>query len=99
MIYTNVICNICEKIINLDEIKNGEKNCVVCPDSHRCHKVCFSRAKLVACPVCGDTNMKFCTRSHQAYLASKSSQRMGGKRKTNKQKSMKRKSKRVNKYK
>jgi hypothetical protein len=103
MIFTNNICNICKKEIFYDEIKDGEKNCVVCPVSHRCHKVCFSGAKLVECPVCESKDMKFCTRAKEAFLASQSTQLIGGKRKTNKKrnksKRRKSKSKRVNKYK
>ena len=112
MIYTNNICNICKNVIIYDEVKDGQPNCVVCPESHRCHKVCLSGAKLVKCPVC-DENVKFCIRADKAFLASQSTQRIGGKRKTNKKskrskskrnkskrnKSKRNKSKRVNKYK
>jgi uncharacterized protein YbaR (Trm112 family) len=59
MIYTNNICNICKNFINLDEIKDSVLNCVVCPESHRCHNVCFKGAGLVACPVCDNKDMKF----------------------------------------
>lgn len=104
MIYTNNICNICKNVINYDEIIDSVPNCVVCPESHRCHKVCFSGAGLVACPVCQDKSMKFCRREIEAIRASQSTQIIGGKIKKNKKsmkksKSKRSKSKRVNKYK
>jgi len=107
MNFTNNICNICKKIINYDEKIDNIPNCVVCPESHRCHNVCLKGAKLVACPVCDSKDMKFCTRIvEQAKQAAKSTQRIGGKRKKTKKvrkevkvKKIKRKSKRVNKYK
>ena len=104
MNFTNNKCNICKKIINYDEIIDNTPNCVVCPEYHRCHRVCFSGAKLVACPVCDSKDMKYCKRIvDQGKELAKSTQRIGGKSKRSikrkSKRSIKRKSKRVNKYK
>jgi len=76
---TNLECPICFENIDLDEIKNGMPNCMICDEGHRTHRDCFSKhTKKHACPFpdCGNKNMRNC-KSNAGYSYAP---RKGGKR-------------------
>ena len=72
---TDLQCPICLDDINLDELKNGMPNCVICDNGHRCHNTCFTQSNIHQCPVCKNQHMRFC-KSQFGYAYSP---RKGGK--------------------
>jgi hypothetical protein len=80
---TQTECPICLENIDLDEIKNGMPNCMICDEGHRTHRDCFSKyTKKHACPFpdCGNKNMRNC-KSNAGYSYAP---RKGGKRQSKK---------------
>jgi hypothetical protein len=67
-------CPICLDIIDIDEVKNSQLNCVICINGHRFHNICFKKTGRHACPTCGSTDIRFC-KSNLGY-----SYRKGGKK-------------------
>jgi hypothetical protein len=90
---TDLECPICMNKIDIDEIKGGVPNCLICENGHRMHRDCPSNPSsgfnhINECPVCRNKNMKNCkSRNGYSYVERKG----GKKRKTNKRKTNKRK--------
>jgi hypothetical protein len=80
---TNVECPICYENINLDEVKEGVPNCLICGNGHRMHRHCPSFPfdnPINQCPVCKTSNMKNC-KSQAGYAYA---ERKGGKKRRRK---------------
>ena len=88
---TNLECPICYDNINLDEVRQGVPNCLICENGHRMHYTCFTQTDKHECPVCRNKKLTYCkTRNGYSYVERKG----GKKRKTRKSKRKTRKSKR-----
>jgi hypothetical protein len=93
---TDLECPICYENINLDEVRQGVPNCLICENGHRIHRDCPSNPSsgfnhINECPVCRNKNMKNCkSRNGYSYVERKG----GKKRKTRKSKRKTRKNKR-----
>jgi len=83
-------CPICYENIDIDEVKNGQCNCVICINGHRTHNTCYNQSNAPECPVCRSQTMKFC----KSYLGYGYVERKGGKkRKTHKRRKINKKRK------
>ena len=101
-------CPICMEEIDLDEIKNGVPNCVICSNGHRMHRLCFNQLHTGICPICRDETITNCYGTLKGYAYGKrkggkrsgskrsGSKRTNKKRKTNKRRKTSRKSKKKN---
>jgi hypothetical protein len=77
----NLECSICFDNIDLDEVKDGVPNCVMCNNGHRIHTSCYNKLHTRECPMCREKTMKYC----KCCLGYGYVERKGGKkRKTNK---------------
>ena len=72
-------CPICLEDINLDEIKDGTPNCVICNNGHRIHNDCFKSSTKNECPVCKNDKIRYCKSSLGYSYAT----RKGGKKNKN----------------
>jgi len=73
---TDLQCQICLEDIDLDSKNYGVPDCVICDNGHRCHQSCYQRYNTPNCPLCKNTQMKFC----KSQLGYAYSPRKGGKR-------------------
>ena len=80
---TDLQCPICYDNINLDEVKEGVPNCLICENGHRMHRHCPSNPSvnpINQCPVCRTKNMVNC-KSAKGYSYA---ERKGGKKRRRK---------------
>lgn len=53
-------CPICLNHIHVDEMVDGVPNCVICINGHRIHNTCFRQSTKPECPVCKESDIRFC---------------------------------------
>jgi hypothetical protein len=69
-------CPICLKNINIDEVEDGQLNCVICINGHRTHNICFKEWGKQECPTCKSKDIRFC----KSILGYSYAERKGGKK-------------------
>ena len=79
--YSDFECPICLHKIDINEVVDGQYNCVICGNGHRIHNSCFKKLGKHECPTCTSRDIRFC----KSKLGYSYAERKGGKkRKTNK---------------
>ena len=81
-------CWFCLEPIDVESNFGGVPDCVICENGHRLHRRCYDQLTVKQCGICESTIIKNCYTNHLGYSYVP---RTGGKRKTRKTRTNKRK--------